>query len=352
MTEPLPLVAILGPTASGKSSLAIEVAARFGGEVLACDSTQLYRHFDIGTAKVPPAERRGIPHHLIDLLEPHELSTAGDYRRRAIEVLADLRRRAKLPVLTAGTGLYLRALLDGLADAPARSEQLRARLRQRAEAHAKGGEAAHAAAGSQVGGASAGADKQNERDEAAGAAYLHRILTRLDPASAARIAAADSNKVIRAIEVCLEAGRPMSEVHRAPRPRLEGWRVIKIGLLPPRDALYARISARVAAMLAAGWLDEVRALLARSFPPDAKPFQFIGYSELRAHLRSRAEACGEISLPDAVAAIEQATRRYAKRQITWFRREQGVQWFAEFGEAPKTVNAVLAYLATQVLDSR
>lgn len=313
MNEALPLVVILGPTASGKSALAVEVALRFGGEVISCDSTQLYRHFDIGTAKVTKSERRGVPHHLVDLLEPGEIFTAGDYRRRALEVLEDLRRRGKLPVFTAGTGLYLRALLEGLADAPARSDELRARLRSRAEA-------------------------RGER----GAVYLHRILARLDAASAARIAPADSNKVIRAIEVCLESGRPMSAVHREPRPRLEGWRVIKVGLLPPRDALYARISARVAAMLAAGWLDEVRALLARNFPGDVKPFQFIGYSELRTHLR------GEISLPEATAAIEQATRRYAKRQITWFRREQNVTWFAEFGESPGTASRVLDYLATQL----
>jgi tRNA dimethylallyltransferase len=318
MTAPLPLVAILGPTASGKSALAVQVAARFGGEVVACDSTQLYRHFDIGTGKVSTSDQQGVPHHLMDLLEPGEIFTAGDYRRRAIEVLSDLRRRGKLPVFTAGTGLYLRALLEGLADAPARSEELRARLRQRAEARSK------------------------SQGESAGAAYLHRILARLDPASAARIAAADSNKVIRAIEVCLESGRPMSEVHREPKSRLDGWRVIRVGLHPPRDALYARISERIAAMLAAGWLEEVRALVARDIPPDAKPFQFIGYSELRAHLR------GEIPLAVAIAAIEQATRRYAKRQITWFRREQGVQWFAEFGNDLKAVNAVLDHLAIQL----
>jgi tRNA dimethylallyltransferase len=357
MSDALPLVAILGPTASGKSALGVQVAARFDGEVIACDSTQLYRYFDIGTAKVTTAERGGIPHHLIDVLEPHELFTAGDYRGLALEVLERLRQSNKLPVFTAGTGLYLRALLEGLADAPTRSEELRARLRQRAAAYAS----AHAQT-------SAGGDA-----ETAGALYLHRILARLDPASAARIATADTSKVIRAIEVCLESGRPMSDIHREPRPRLEGYRAIKIGLLPPRDALYARISERVAAMLSAGWLNEVRALVARSspsslpplalpgilpdimagrahgmppeIPAEAKPFQFIGYSELRAHLR------GEISLADAVAAIEQATRRYAKRQITWFRREADVQWFAGFGEAPETASAVLDYLATQLASS-
>ena len=314
MSDSLPLVAILGPTASGKSLLAVRVAERFGGEVVACDSTQLYRYFDIGTGKVFASEQRGIPHHLLDLLEPHEIFTAGDYRRRAIEVLADLRQRGKLPVFTAGTGLYLRALLEGLADAPARSEELRARLRASAEKHVSSG----------------------------GASYLHRILTRLDSSSAARIAAADEPKVIRAIEICLESGRPMSEVHSAPRPRLEGYRVIKIGLLPPRDALYARIAERIRAMLAAGWLDETEVLLKRNFAENSKPFQFIGYSELRAHLR------GEITLDAGIAAIEQATRRYAKRQITWFRREQDVQWFEGFGDYPKAVDAVLEFLAMRL----
>ena len=314
MPNSLPLVAIFGPTASGKSSLAVRVAERFGGEVIACDSTQLYRYFDIGTGKISATEQRGIPHHMLDLLEPHELFTAGDYRRRAIEVLADLRQRGKLPVFTAGTGLYLRALLEGLADAPARSEELRARLRASAEKHVSSG----------------------------GGSYLHRILKRLDPSSAARIAAADEPKVIRAIEVCLESGRPMSEVHSAPRPRLEGYRVIKVGLLPPRDALYARIEQRVCAMLAAGWLDETEVLLKRNFPENSKPFQFIGYSELRALLR------GEITLDAAVAAINQSTRRYAKRQITWFRREQDVQWFEGFGEHPKTAAAILEFLAGQL----
>ena len=316
MTPALPLVAILGPTASGKSALAVRVARQFGGEVVLCDSTQLYRYFDIGTAKVPQSEQQGIPHHLYDLLEPHELFTAGDYRRRAIAVLADLRQRGKLPVFTAGTGLYLRALLEGLSDAPARSEALRQRLR--------------------------------DRSARRGPRHLHRILTRLDPASAARIAPQDSTKVIRAIEICMESGRPMSEVHRQPREKLQGYRIIKIGLAPPRQFLYHRIAQRTAAMLAAGWLEEVRALVARSDAGHSevtalpeKPFQFIGYSELRAHLQ------GELPLEAAVAAIEQATRRYAKRQITWFRREENVEWFAGFGDDRETANAVLAYLITQ-----
>jgi tRNA dimethylallyltransferase len=230
----------------------------------------------------------------MDLLEPHEVFTAGDYRRSALEVLAGLRLRGRLPVLTAGTGLYLRALLEGLADAPARSEELRERLHGRARKR--------------------------------GSEYLHRLLARLDPPTSARIAPADTAKIIRAIEVCLTAGRPMSEVLRQPRPHLEGYQTVKIGLLPPRRALYERIELRTRAMLAAGWVDEVRSLLAQGFGPGMKPFQFIGYSELRAHLG------GVVDLETSVRAIQQATRRYAKRQITWFRREANVAWFDGFGD--------------------
>ena len=307
MKPPDRLVVILGPTASGKSALGIWLAERLGGEVLACDSTQVYRHFEVGTAKVPPAERRGIPHHLLDLVEPSEIFTAGEYRRRALEVLEDVKQRERLPILTVGTGLYLRALLEGLADAPARSEELRARLRERAVRR--------------------------------GAAHLHRLLARLDPATAARIAARDTQKVIRALEMRLLAGRTVSEIHRSGRKGLEGYRIHKIGVSPPRAQLYARIAARVEAMLLAGWLEEVKALLVQRVPVTAKPFEFIGYSELREHLE------GRLSHREAVKQIQQATRRYAKRQITWFRREHGVEWFVGFGDAPEIQEAVLAHLA-------
>jgi tRNA dimethylallyltransferase len=297
------LVVILGPTASGKSALGIELAGRRGGEILVCDSTQVYRHFDIGTAKVPTAEQRGIPHHLADLVEPEEIFTAGEYRRRALDVLDDVRRRGKLPILTAGTGLYLRALLEGLADAPLRSEELRERLRRRAELR--------------------------------GPEYLHRILARTDAEAARRIAPRDAQKIIRAIEIRLLAGKPVDEIHRSGRQSLEGYAITKIGLLPPRPALYARINARVEAMIAAGWAEEVRQLIARGVPPDAKAFQFIGYAELRRHLE------GTLELGAAIAAIQQATRRFAKRQLTWFRKEPGVTWLAGFGDDPEIATAAL-----------
>jgi tRNA dimethylallyltransferase len=303
MTNLPRLVVILGPTASGKSALGIWLAEQFGGEVLVCDSTQVYRHFDIGTAKVPAAEQRGIPHHLVDLVEPHEVFTAGEYRRRALEVLDDLRRRSKLPILTAGTGLYLRALLEGLADAPTRSEELRERLRQKAKVR--------------------------------GAEHLHHILTRMDREAARRIAPRDTQKIIRAIEIRLLAGKPVTEIHRDGRDRLEGYDVRKIGLLPPRAALYARIDARVVSMIEAGWIDEIRNLIARGVPADAKPFQFIGYSELRAGLEDR------LAEQAAVQQIQQATRRFAKRQITWFRKEPAVHWLTGFGDEPAVMAAAL-----------
>jgi len=304
----LPLVAIVGPTASGKSTLAVWLAERLNGEVVACDSTQLYRGFDIGTAKPSLAERRGVPHHLIDVLDGSEEATAGGYRERAIAVLENLRARKKLPVFTVGTGLYLRVLLEGLADVPQRSKELRERLRSSAAEHAPG--------------------------------HLHRILGRLDRASSEKIAVADEQKLIRAIEVCLLAKRPLSEVHRGGRQSLEGWHAVKIGLAREREALYRRIHARTEAMLAHGWLDEVRELLRSGVAENAKGFDFIGYRELRNVLR------GEMRLEDARAAIEQATRRYAKRQMTWFRREAAVEWLQGFGDEEQIQAEALEKLRT------
>jgi tRNA dimethylallyltransferase len=345
MTATLParLIVILGPTASGKSALAIELAKRLNGEILVCDSTQVYRHFDIGTAKVPPSEQGGIAHHLVDLVEPDEVFTAGDYRRHALLALDDLRRRGKLPIFTAGTGLYLRALLEGLADAPTRSEELRERLRHITKKR--------------------------------GAPHLHKILARLDRESAARIAPRDTQKIIRALEMRILAGKPVAEIFGASRGEaggevrekagvrenaLEGYAITKIGLAPPRHALYDRIDARVEAMLAAGWLDEVRVLVSSGvreevregvregvrenpggIPPDSKPFQFIGYADLRAHLE------GRISLADAVAKIQRSTRRFAKRQLTWFRREPDVHWLESFGDDAETIVAALDLIAAR-----
>jgi len=305
-----PLIAIVGPTASGKSALGVWLARQLCGEVVACDSTQLYRRFDIGTAKPSAEERQGVAHHLIDVLDPREASTAGGYRERAVTVLEDLRARKRMPIFTVGTGLYLRALLEGLADVPLRSEELRERLWASVAAHPVG--------------------------------HLHRILKRMDPVSAEKIAPGDEQKLIRAVEVCLLAKKPLSEVHRAGRNPLRGWRAIKIGLSPEREALYQRIHARTDAMLAAGWMEEVRGLVASGLPMDAKPFDFIGYRELRAVLNAK------MKLEEAKASIQQATRRYAKRQVTWFRRDAQIHWLSGFGQDPTIQQQALAWLRGQL----
>lgn len=307
------LVAIVGPTASGKSALGIWLAEHLGGEIVACDSTQLYRGFDIGTAKPPVAERRGVPHHLIDVLDAHEAATAGGYRERALAVLEDLRSRKRPPILTVGTGLYLRALLEGLADIPQRSEELRERLRASAEKHSPG--------------------------------HLHRILRRMDPQAAQKIAPADEQKLVRSIEVCMLARKPISEVHRSGRKPLEGWRAVKIGLMPAREKLNQRIHARTSYMLEHGWMREVQDLIKSGLHENAKPFDFIGYRELRAVLRN------ELSIEQARDAIQQATRRYAKRQLTWFRKEPGAQWFSGVGDDPELQAGILKFLESQGVEA-
>jgi tRNA dimethylallyltransferase len=309
----LPLVAIVGPTASGKSALAVALAQKFEAEVLVCDSTQVYRGFDIGTAKPTPEERAGIPHHLMDLVDPSFPFTAGEYRSRAMAILEDLRERRRLPIFTVGTGLYLRALLEGLADAPARSEELRARLEAGANAHSL--------------------------------QYLHRVLRRLDPEAAVRIGSRDRPKMIRAIEVCLLTGRSITEVHQSGRTPLEGYHPIKIGLEPPRAALYDRIEQRTDAMLKRGWLEEVAGLVRKGVPLSSKPLNFIGYSELRSHLE------GTVTLNAATKEIVQSTRRYAKRQMTWFRKEPLVHWFPGFGDDTAVATAAERLLAGQLQSS-
>jgi tRNA dimethylallyltransferase len=305
-TAESPLIVIVGPTASGKSALGVWLAKQLGGDVVACDSTQLYRGFDVGTAKPTMEERRGVPHHLIDLLDPREEATAGGYRERAVAVLEDLRARKRLPVFTVGTGLYLRALLEGLADVPLRSEKLRERLR-------------------------ASAGRRAPR-------HLHRVLKKMDPESAGKIAPEDEQKLVRAIEVCLLAKKRLSEVYREGRNPLRGWRALKIGLLPERESLYERIHARTDSMLAAGWMEEVRGLEASGLPMDAKPFDFIGYRELRSVLH------GGMELEEARAAIQLATRRYAKRQLTWFRRDPLIHWLSGFGQVVAIQKQALNYV--------
>lgn len=296
----LPLaVLLLGPTGSGKTALSLALGERFGGEIVSCDSVAVYRGMDLGTAKPTTEERARLPHHLIDVAEPDQPFTAGTYSRAARAVLGEVASRGKLPIVTGGTGLYLRALTDGLFAGPERQESLRARLRLSAQRR--------------------------------GDAWLHRLLTRLDPASAERIHANDISKLIRAIEVCLAARRPMSQVLAAPSAKdpLTGFRLLRIGLNPPRQILYDRLNRRCAAMFAAGLVDETRGLLERYGP--VKALDSLGYRQALAVL------VGTLRVDAAITAAQQGHRNYAKRQLTWFRREPDVHWIESFGDDSETV---------------
>ncbi len=292
----LPLVVlILGPTGSGKTALSLALAERFGGEIVSCDSVAVYRGMELGSAKPTKDDRARVPHYLIDVVEADEPFTAGEYSRRARAALREIVGRGRLPIVTGGTGLYLRALTEGLFAGPARREDLRARLRQSAERHGSG--------------------------------WLHRLLRRIDAATAARIHANDTAKLIRAIEVCVAARRPMSEVMG--RDPLAGFRLLRIGLRPPRAALYERINERCAAMFAAGLVEETRGLLERYGP--VKALDSLGYRQARCVLG------GSLSEQDAIKAAQQGHRNYAKRQMTWFRREPEVRWIEGFGDEAETV---------------
>jgi len=307
---PPALVAIVGPTASGKSHLALCLAKRFAGEILNCDSLQMVRHFDLGSAKLPLEEREGIPHHFLDVLEPHQQFAAGEYMRQAREILASVTARGRLSIVVGGTGFYLRALLDGLFAGPTRNSELRQRLRQRAERK--------------------------------GPAYLHRLLKRLDPASASGIHPNDMPKVIRAIEICLVARRPLSELFRQGKPALAGYRVMKVGLNPPRDALYEAINQRTRWMFENGLVEEVRGLLAKGFAPTLPPFRSHGYRQALDYLE------GRISLEEAIYHAQTKTRQYAKRQMTWFRKESQVHWFPGFGTDPALQNQLGEFVSGQL----
>ena len=307
------LAAIAGPTASGKSSLAIHLAQRFRGEIINCDSLQLYRHLDIGTAKPSPGEREAIPHHLIDILDPEEQFSAGEYGRRAGEVLALVAGRGSLPILVGGTGFYLRALLDGLFAGPARNPALRQRL--------------------------------SERETEKGPGHLHRLLARLDPASASKIHPHDIPKTIRALEVCLLTRRRLSELFREGRQPLEGYQILKLGLNPPRVELYERINQRTQSLFARDLVNEVRDLLASGCPATAPPLQSHGYRQTLDHLQ------GKTSLEDAIRLAQAATRQYAKRQMTWFRKEPGIHWLSGFGTDPQIQAEAVRYMAEQLRES-
>ncbi len=292
MTQTLPLlVVIAGPTASGKTALALRLAEELNGEIVSCDSVAVYRGLEIGSAKPSAAERARVPHHGLDLYDPDQPCTAGDYARHARAAIADIAARGRVPIVAGGTGLYLRALLEGLAPAPPRDEVLRERLR--------------AAAGT--------------------AGALHQMLQGLDPAAAARIHANDVPKLIRSIEVTLAAQTPQTEQWQAGRDPLTGYRVVQLGLNPKRAALYKRIDARAAAMFERGLVAETAALRER-FGNGCHALSSLGYLQAMQVLR------GETPLPEAIAAAQQGHRNYAKRQLTWFRRDAGMQWLGGFGD--------------------
>ena len=301
-SSPDPLaVLILGPTGSGKTALALVLGERFQGEIISCDSVAVYRGMDLGSAKPSLEERSRLPHHLIDVADPDQPFTAGEYSRQAREAMRQIAARGHMPIITGGTGLYLRALTLGLFAGPARQHELRERLTRSHQRH--------------------------------GAGWLHRLLRKLDPASAQRIHANDTPKLIRALEVCLAGGQPLSAAFASgPNPGrnpLTGFRLLRIGLNPPRQALYERLNQRAAQMFASGLVGETRGLLARY--DRIKALDSLGYRQALAVLD------GSFSLEQAIAAAQQGHRNYAKRQLTWFRREPEVHWIEDFGDAPKAM---------------
>jgi tRNA dimethylallyltransferase len=287
-----PLVVVVGATASGKSSLALRLAEGFDGEIVSCDSVAVYREMEIGTAKPSRDERAMVPHHMIDILWPDEACTAGDYSRLARESIRGIAERGKLPIVAGGTGLYLRALIDGLFPAPGKRPELRERLRKRAAQR--------------------------------GAGHLHRVLGRLDPAAAEAIHSNDVPKVVRAIEVSLAAKEPLTAQWEKGRDALTGYRILRVGLSPQRERLYERINARAAEMFDRGLIEETERLVER-YGYECRPLGSLGYAEAVAVLR------GECTKDEAVTAAQQGHRNYAKRQGTWFRRDREVRWLKGFG---------------------
>ena len=304
------LVAILGPTASGKTALSLALAERFAGEIVNCDSIALYRELEIGAAKPTAQERARAPHHLFDVLAPDQYSTAGDYARRARSLVAEIGARGHMPIVVGGTGLYLRALLDGLFAGPPRSSELRQRLLETGQKN--------------------------------GAGYLHRLLRRIDAAAAAGIHANDTAKLIRAIEVCLASRHKITDLWRQRgRDPLPGFRLLRLGLDPARNLLYSRINERAARMFDRGLVEETRRVLDR-YGDRALALNSIGYKQVVQFLRGHCEQAMMIS------AAQQAHRNYAKRQLTWFRREPQVHWLAGFGDDAAMQRAAIDLVAREL----
>jgi tRNA dimethylallyltransferase len=299
---PSPLIAIVGPTASGKTALALRLAERHGGEIVSCDSLSVYRGLDVGSAKPLAEERARVPHHLLDVVAPDADFSAAEYARLARAALRGITARGRLPIVAGGTGLYLKALLQGLFEGPSRDPDLRRRLE---------------GIGARF-----------------GDARLHRLLVRVDAAAAARIPVRDRVRVVRALEVFARTGRPLSEHHRAGTAPLQGYEPFVVGLAPPREALRAAIERRTDEMIARGLVEEVAALL-RHHGADLRPLQAIGYRQAVAVVK------GEVSLEEARRDIVHATLRFAKRQMTWFRHQAEVVWCADAEAAERRVAAWL-----------
>ena len=313
--DPSPIVlAVLGPTASGKSALGLALAERYGGEILNCDSTAVYRGFDIGTDKLPVAARRGIPHHLIDVADPTTIYTAAQYARDAARTIRDIHARGNVPILVGGTGFYYRALTRGLFPGPGADESLRARL----------------------------GDFADRR----GVERLHRMLQRVDPDSAARIMPRDRKRIVRALEVYFASGRTLTDHFGRTVSLIADCAVIPIGLRLPAALTAERVARRVDDQFARGIVDEVRGLLARGVPPTARPFGGLVYRQVMEMLAGvRDEAATR-------ALIAQENRRYARRQLIWFRKEPNLMWFDGPGERPETLIHVQEALAARGLRPR
>ena len=305
MSAPV-LVAILGPTATGKSALGIALARRFGGEVIACDSTAVYRGFDIGTDKVPVAQQQGVPHHMVDVAGPTEEYSAARYAREAAAVIRDVTNRGRLPILVGGTGLYYRALTRGFFPGPSRDPGLRTRLERIAERR--------------------------------GSERLHRLLARIDPASAERIQPRDRKRLIRALEVYLLTGRPLTAHFAETESPLPEYTVIPFGLCIPPEATLARVATRVDAQFDGGLLNEIRRLLDAGVPSIAHPFTGLVYRQALEHLRGVRDEAATREL------IVRENRKYSRRQLIWFRKEPNLHWIRAAGERPETLEEVVRAL--------
>jgi tRNA dimethylallyltransferase len=301
---PSPVIAIVGPTASGKSSLGIEVARALNGEIINCDSVQVYQEIQIATAKVPLEERKGVPHHLIDVVPPNVNFTAGEWAREAAAKIEEIEKRGRIPLLVGGTGLYLRALRKPFFISPPTDRTLRSRINLIRERH--------------------------------GAEHLHRLLRRIDPTGADQLQLRDWPRVQRAIEVFLQTGQSIvAQREQRPEPHESSRRLRVLALNPPRNILYDRINQRTEAHFKAGLVDEVKRLLSQGVPPDSNALGAHGYRRVVEYLQ------GERDLPSAIEQTKLDVRHYAKRQLTWFRHEDGVEWFPGFGEEKGVLESVL-----------